>query len=243
MEKNIFKSYKCLSERQMYRRVKKSLSKLQQNLGKKYNNLQDSSNFTAVTSQENVQCKNFTKFTSENDSSFEKITDYECHNNSPIEPTLQIPTASLMDTIEQNIDESDNNLPDALRSWAVNFHITHCALTSVLHILSPLHQKLPLDSRTFLKTPIKLRTKIFETGEYCHFSLSDNIKKFLNSCSTFTGENVNISFNIDGLPLFHSSNIQVWPILALIKVEYVKTTPFAVGLFCKKILCKKFHCY
>lgn len=36
--------------------------------------------------------------------------------------------------------------------------------------------------------------------------------------------------NIDGLPLFNSSNLQFWPILGLVK--NFKSNPFAIGIFC-----------
>ena len=40
-----------------------------------------------------------------------------------------------------------------------------------------------------------------------------------------------LQFNIDGLPLFKSSSLQFWPILAILKCDYTKS-PFIVGIFC-----------
>ena len=40
-----------------------------------------------------------------------------------------------------------------------------------------------------------------------------------------------LQFNIDGLPLFKSSRLQFWPILAILKCDYPKS-PFIVGIFC-----------
>jgi hypothetical protein len=40
-----------------------------------------------------------------------------------------------------------------------------------------------------------------------------------------------LQFNIDGLPLFRSSKLQFWPILACITCDYTKT-PFPIGIFC-----------
>nr|CAK26778.2 TPA: transposase domain-containing protein [Tribolium castaneum] len=40
-----------------------------------------------------------------------------------------------------------------------------------------------------------------------------------------------VSFNIDGIPLFNSSNKQFWPILCRVHLNQVKIKPFPVALF------------
>ncbi|KAB0805340.1 hypothetical protein PPYR_02310 [Photinus pyralis] len=40
-----------------------------------------------------------------------------------------------------------------------------------------------------------------------------------------------LSFNIDGIPLFKSSNIQLWPILGMVHNFKIKS-PFAIAIFC-----------
>lgn len=40
-----------------------------------------------------------------------------------------------------------------------------------------------------------------------------------------------LSINIDGLPLFHSSKKQFWPILGLVKNV---CEPFVIGIYCEK---------
>lgn len=42
---------------------------------------------------------------------------------------------------------------------------------------------------------------------------------------------INLSFNIDGLPIFNNSNKQVWPILGLIKNVNTISKPFPIGIF------------
>lgn len=42
-----------------------------------------------------------------------------------------------------------------------------------------------------------------------------------------------MSFNVDGIPLYNSSNIQAWPLLGLIK-NIENQHPFAIGIFCGK---------
>ncbi|KAJ8928268.1 hypothetical protein NQ314_019219 [Rhamnusium bicolor] len=125
-----------------------------------------------------------------------------------------------------------NDLSSKLKDWAtIENRVSQVALTSLLHILSPFHPELPLDSRTLLKTPKYIETKKLETGEYYHFGLLDILKNLLLK-HDFTETILQLSVNIDGLPLFHSTNTQLWPILGLIKNSDIKSKPFAIGIFC-----------
>lgn len=43
-------------------------------------------------------------------------------------------------------------------------------------------------------------------------------------------DKLTLNINIDGLPLFRSSNVQVWPILGII-INLFKKEPFVIGIF------------
>lgn len=107
--------------------------------------------------------------------------------------------------------------------------ISHAASSGLLKALAPIHPNLPKDSRTLLKTPHEIPIKILDTGEYCHIGLHKMVEKILPFHPEL-GEVINISFNVDDLPLFKSSNVQFWPILLLIK--YSNIGPFGIGIFC-----------
>lgn len=125
-----------------------------------------------------------------------------------------------------------NDLSTKLQHWATSYKISHSALTSLLHIISPHCPELPFHSRTLLKTPTSMQSKQLENGEYCHFGLANELKNFLAQNTTFSAEVFKIGFNVDGLPLFRSSNIQFWPILGIVKNTIQSTTPFTIGIFC-----------
>lgn len=139
--------------------------------------------------------------------------------------------------IENNSDElpstelgmsSNHYLKEFLSQWSLKYNISQIALTKLLHGLKPLHPELPLDARTLLHTPMSVLEKKLENGEYCHIGLrSQVIKLVLNAKSRCM---INLSFNIDGVPLFSSTNTQIWPISCLIKD--FKCKPFIVGIFC-----------
>jgi hypothetical protein len=94
-----------------------------------------------------------------------------------------------------------------LQNWAVN--VNHTRVTELLHILSPYHPELPLDCRTLLKTPKSATTQKLETGELIYFGLLESLKQSLKTLPPFTLDELQISFNVDGIPLYRSSSIQL----------------------------------
>lgn len=123
----------------------------------------------------------------------------------------------------------DLTLSDKLKRWAISSSSTHSSVTKLLHILSFYHPELPKDCRTLLQTPIKMTIVSLETGNYCHLGLKDALESFLLMHSDFDSDFLNIAFNIDGIPLYKSTNSQIWPILA--QVKNYKSKPFPIGIF------------
>lgn len=117
-----------------------------------------------------------------------------------------------------------------LRQWILKFQIPLVAVNNLLQILTPLHPELPIDSRTLLKTSISIAIKKLENGEYCYIGIKSGLKNVI-SPRCFLNDMIQLSFNIDGVPLFSSSNIQFWPISCLVK--NFESKPFIVGLFCE----------
>lgn len=91
---------------------------------------------------------------------------------------------------------------------------------------------LPADPRTLMKTPRSINyTEIgigIDTGLYWHQGLAF----CLRNCFKDLEKNISISINIniDGLPLYRSSNKNFWPILFNIQ-EYPNIRPMALGIF------------
>lgn len=89
---------------------------------------------------------------------------------------------------------------------------------------------MPSDSRTIIKTE-NINNKIINLnpGKYYHFGLNSQLVLKLNQ-SDFQDDEVNLSINIDGLPLTKGSNSQFW--LILIKIDELgKIEPFPVGIY------------
>lgn len=122
---------------------------------------------------------------------------------------------------------------ELLRNWVLRNQVSHKATNELLVILRDFFGAsfLPKDSRTFLSTPRETLSEIrqFERGEYWHNGLERSLKRIFSDIE----ENavVRLSFNIDGLPTFNSSQFEFWPILARVD-NYPKLKPIIIGIYC-----------
>lgn len=83
-----------------------------------------------------------------------------------------------------------------------------------------------------LRSQVDVPTTKMEGGKYYHFVLAKGLL-FRLKCLTLPASlcTLKLQFNIDGLPLFKSSKVQFWLILALVNCDY-NNEAFIVGLFC-----------
>jgi hypothetical protein len=162
-----------------------------------------------------------------------------CDYNVDDSIIIEKPPAADEDISCKYISDSDSDsdvvldpLPDLvgfLRNWSIENNITHSSLNKLLKGLKRWHKELPSDARTLLRTPRDIATKKMGGGEYFYFGLEAGLTKDLELFS-FLGGKVNLRFNIDGLPLYKSTNKQFWPVLCLVD-ENPQTKPFVVALF------------
>jgi hypothetical protein len=91
-----------------------------------------------------------------------------------------------------------------------------------------MHLMLPMNGCTLLKTPRAINTIDRCRDKYCYFGLEHGILSIIEHNLPFPYDTIEVKINIDGVPLFKSTNTQFWPILCQIKTY----APFLVGLFC-----------
>lgn len=128
--------------------------------------------------------------------------------------------------------EDDTDFKTELIQWACKFNVPHNSLSELLRILGPHHLNLPKDPRTLLRTQTRVETKRVSGGIYYHVGIVEGVTSALMSGKTILGENnlITLQVNIDGLPLFKSSNTQFWPLLGLVNT-LGKQQPFLIGIF------------
>lgn len=138
-------------------------------------------------------------------------------------------------------EKSDNSstssnkmdLNDDLSLWACRNALSRAAVTELLNILiSHGHTELPKDARTLLQTPKIVPVEDKFGGQYTYLGIENQIRKKIGM-NAINNQIIKLNLNIDGLPLFKSSNKNLWPILGCIVYNTnTNTTPFPIALFC-----------
>ena len=124
-----------------------------------------------------------------------------------------------------------SSLREKLQYWAITHGITHSALREILKILHTEYPNLPLDPKTLLASgTVDGVIPLDGGGFYYHFGAACGITKWAEF-TDYNNTDINLQFNIDGLPIFRSSKLQFWPILAMVISQNRKSKPFIVGLF------------
>jgi len=159
----------------------------------------------------------------------------------PSDQFQEIPT-NISDNFHNHFSFNTNNqtendsLDSKLQKWVVDFHVTHNCVNALLAILRSEGLQLPKDTRTLLKTPKTGSHNIISIhpGSYIHLGVKFMLLKFLTPHIEHFENNytVQLSFNIDGVPLSSSSKSSFWPILlSFVNVHYLLKTVILVGLY------------
>ncbi len=159
-----------------------------------------------------------------------------CHTNSPndsaspnilhnildyTDPDDLSGDISDSDDVHQTTHDSDEhivNIPPLscqLASWATKNTIRREAVNELLEILRLHGSNLPKDARTLLDTPREVSVVEKCGGQYSYCGIKAGIIQELAKYPDFGDkhDHIDLIINIDGLPLFKSSNSQFWPIL------------------------------
>lgn len=102
-------------------------------------------------------------------------------------------------------------LNDELVDWVNSFNISRSAVDSLLSILKPHLHSLPKSSKTLLKTPMNVEIKETAGGNLWYHGLAKSLEGIFSTLNRVI--DISLNFNVDGLPLYNSSNVNFWPIL------------------------------
>jgi hypothetical protein len=130
---------------------------------------------------------------------------------------------------------SDEDLADSIRrrltEWLLQNNIAGVPTDHLLKILIDAGlDYLPKTSRTLLRTPRSvIDVRNICGGEFKYFGIAPKLHTILTHNPNFAEntDTLKLKFNVDGLPLYKSTNGQFWPILC--KLEHFP--PFVVALF------------
>lgn len=128
-----------------------------------------------------------------------------------------------------------------LAQWRVKHDIKHNVMAELLTILKPRCPELPKDARTLMhmterevNVGVKIPVKAVSDGYYYHFGIQTELFYQLEQPRVFeigkTAGEISIQLNVDGVPVFKSTNGQFWPILGKIDKPF-DGRPFVIGFF------------
>lgn len=130
---------------------------------------------------------------------------------------------------EGDCSNSQKSFNDELASWATKYQVQRAAVNDLLALLKKQGHALPKDARTLLGTPKEVTVLSKCGGQYIYFGIKHGITQVLSAHpgALENGISLELIINIDGLPLFKSSNDQFWPILG----SFNNLDVFVIGLY------------
>jgi hypothetical protein len=140
---------------------------------------------------------------------------------------------------EMIAEEEEFNLCLELQQWFLEEKVYRDAFSRLLKILKrhPCFHNIPSDARTITKTPRKIDgTKTISGGQYHHFGLQESIEFELKKLSPnqisdiIHKKQINLQFNLDGVPIKKSTGDQFWPLLCKFSNTSM-SSPFIVGVY------------
>jgi len=144
-------------------------------------------------------------------------------------------SCEYIDDISSNVDSNaivpesnEFDLRSELRHWSLKNNITHQATTELLKIIGQhaCFSKIPQDARTLLATPTGCNVKLLPPGEYISFDWTTTLAKILEKLDY--SPVCKLQINIDGIPIYRSSNKQFWPILGCVVGQ---KSVFTIGIY------------
>lgn len=132
---------------------------------------------------------------------------------------------------EDDDEEVNRSLSTDLAEWVAMSRTPIIHVNNLLQMMN-FHgiEGLPMSCSTLMKTPTtKIIKRSVPPGEYFHFGIQNHIKKnkypFLENIRECV-----IDIGIDGLKLFNSSSLSLWPIIGSF-VDRPNTSPFIIGCY------------
>lgn len=102
-------------------------------------------------------------------------------------------------------------------------------LSDLFCALQEFHLNLPKKACTLLQTAkIAANVKNIKGGEYIHFSILTHLRTITTTLNNNVSNTFGLQINVDGLPLYKSSALQLWPIFGKVSFE---EESFVIGIF------------
>jgi len=131
-------------------------------------------------------------------------------------------------------DEPKSNIVKDLFLFYITFRLSKSGMLYLLHILKMHGLDVPTSMHLFKKrgrdTPVDIKQFINPEKSLAYFSIKDNIRHCISKGLCTLNKQLNelsVQFSVDGVQLFHSSPVSLWPILMSIRNSLFKPLPIA----------------
>lgn len=108
-------------------------------------------------------------------------------------------------------------------------------MNEILSIFRSEGHCVPKDVRTLLKTPQNHNIIVINPGFYIHLGIEFMLKPVFESYKNYFNANtvnIELSLNIDGLPISNSSKSAFWPILlSIVNIPIMATKVYPIGIY------------
>lgn len=132
------------------------------------------------------------------------------------------PVVSSDEECEPSDCGSVGTLNEDLAEFMISENLTRDASNRLLHLLRQHgHSNLPKDCRTLKRTPREVHVTNKCGGQYVYLGVRKCLE-MADPCDAFE-----LIINVDGIPVFKSSNVQFWPILCMVN----SMQPMIVALY------------
>ena len=123
---------------------------------------------------------------------------------------------------------NDSMLAEGLMKWTNDFNIKHNALDELLKLLQKSGHRLPSSARSLLNSKRDVAVLHKSGMQYVFLDLVEQLRKFVRRAPHVT--ELELSINVDGLPLFKSSTTSLWPVLCgIVNVRPAQVFPISLS--------------
>ena len=133
----------------------------------------------------------------------------------------------------QNVHEIESSMATDLRKFCIEENISLFSINKLLSIIKKHHpgDNLPRDARTLLNKKESFKIYNIGDGDFVYFGIKENLCNILSKHCPKKITVLDLMFNIDGVPLFKSSQKSFWPILCCSN-NIPNNKPFVIGIYC-----------
>lgn len=146
-----------------------------------------------------------------------------------VSSTQEIDFDDFMSTSSNDYNTNSRlSLKEKLKQWYIKYNPSRECVESLLKILKEENLDVPSCLKNLIDYSEKITIRTVSPGNYWHYGIKNQLQKISHVLNNYN--EVIFDINIDGLPLFKSSKLSLWPILGkIVNIKNIKV--FLIGTY------------